>query len=88
MKKLTEIAALYTQEGYSQMPAAIIRHGSWPDQRVAVGVAGALPELAATHGLSHPAIILIGEVVGLDAAATQKNHRPIPLYAESPAAII
>lgn len=98
MKKLAEIAALYTQEGYSNMPAAIIRHGSRPDQQVAVGVAGNLPGLAASHALSHPAIILIGEVVGVGEAARagsataiateQKSHRTIPLFVKSPAAII
>ena len=87
MKKLAAIAELYTQEGYADMPAAIIRHGSRPDQQVAVGTAGSLPQLAATHGLSHPAIILIGEVVSVG-AAQQKSHRTIPLYVEPPAAII
>ncbi|HEY4107759.1 uroporphyrinogen-III C-methyltransferase [Puia sp.] len=88
MKKLAEIAGLYRQEGAGAMPAAIIRHGSWNSQQVAVGTAGSLAELAATHELTHPAIILIGEVVGLAAAGEQKSHRTIPLFAESPAAII
>ncbi|HLZ86807.1 MAG TPA: uroporphyrinogen-III C-methyltransferase [Puia sp.] len=102
MKKLAEIAQLYRQEGVADMPAAIIQHGSWPDQRVAVGTAASLVEMAAANGLSHPAIILIGEVVGLAATSAaagsaaavgaeieQKSHRTIPLYLEeSPAAII
>jgi len=88
MKKLAEIAGLYRQEGFAAMPAAIIQNGSRSDQRVAVGTAGELVQLAAAHGLSHPAIILIGEVVGLGAAAEIKSHRTIPLYTESPVAII
>jgi len=88
MKQLAAIAELYTKEGHAGMPAAIIQHGSWPDQRVAVGTAGHLPQLAATNGLSHPAIILIGEVVGLDPAVMQNDHRTISFYQEPPAAII
>ena len=70
------------------MPAAIIQHGSWSTQQVAVGTAGSLVELAAGRGLSHPAIIVIGEVVGLSAAVEIENRRTIPLYRESPAAIV
>lgn len=88
MKKLKEIAALYQQEGAAGMPAAIIQHGSWTSQRAAVGTAGSLVELAESNQLSHPAIIVIGEVVGLGSLAELKSHRTIPLYVESPAAII
>ena len=88
MKKLAEISELYRQENAAGMPAAIIQHGSWTSQRVAVGTAGSLAELAALHQLSHPAIIVIGEVVGLAAAGEQKSHRTIPIFRKSPAAII
>ncbi|HXB07926.1 MAG TPA: uroporphyrinogen-III C-methyltransferase [Puia sp.] len=88
MKKLPEIAALYRDEGAAGMPAAIIQHGSWTCQRVAVGTAGSLVELAAMQELSHPAIIVIGEVVGLGAAAEQKSHRTVSLFQLPPAAII
>jgi len=90
MKKLAEIAGLYRQEGFAALPAAIIQNGSWAHQQVAVGTAGELVTLAATHGLSHPAIIVIGEVVGLGAAAVskEKNRRTIPLFMEPPAAIV
>ena len=94
MKKLGEIAGLYRQEGFGNMPAAIIQNGSREGQQVAVGTAGELMELAAAHQLSHPAIIIIGEVVALSAAAgtgtseDQKSRRAIPLYGKSPAANI
>jgi uroporphyrin-III C-methyltransferase len=94
MKKLMEIEALYRREGAAGLPAAIIQHGSWTNQQVAVGTAGTLAEMAAQHGLSHPAIIVIGEVVGLGAAGAdpvaataQESRRTIHLYGESPAAI-
>src|SRR5882757_780602 len=63
MKKIKEIAEVYRKEGYGTMPAAIIQHASLPHQKMAVGVAGDLSELVAAYGLSHPAIIIIGEVV-------------------------
>lgn len=88
MKKLAEIAGLYRQEGFAAMPAAIIQNGSRAGQQVALGAAGELVEMAAAHGLSHPAIIIIGEVVALSAAAEIESRRTIPLYGESPAAII
>jgi uroporphyrin-III C-methyltransferase len=74
MKKLAEIAEVYRQAGLDQLPAAIIRHGSLPHQQVVLGVAGALPEMAERNRLSHPAIIVIGEVVDIPSSMT--SHRP------------
>jgi uroporphyrin-III C-methyltransferase len=94
MKKLAEIAAIYTFEGVATMPAAIIQHGSRETQRSAVGTAGSLEAMAAQHQLSHPAIIVIGEVVGLHTAGTlkttahEKSHRTVSLFQLPPAAII
>ena len=65
MKKLREIAAIYLQEGLGEMPAAIIQHGSLSHQRMAVGVAAALPMMAEEYRLTHPAVIVIGEVVAV-----------------------
>jgi uroporphyrin-III C-methyltransferase len=65
MKKLREIASIYLQEGLGETPAAIIQHGSLVHQRMAVGVAAALPRIAEEYRLAHPAIIVIGEVVAL-----------------------
>jgi uroporphyrin-III C-methyltransferase len=80
MNKLEEIARLYRQEGYGKMPAAIIQHASLPHQQVAIGIAGQLPELAQRQNLTHPAIILIGEVVGINRAdthsPTERIHQP------------
>jgi siroheme synthase len=82
MHQLSAIAQLYLQEGYGKMPAAIIRDGSLPDQQIAVGTAAQLPTLAIRHQLTHPAIIIIGEVVSLShpqnhphLAAPIKKHR-------------
>ena len=63
MKKLADIAATYKQEGKENTPAAILRHGSLPHQKLALGTAGSLPAMAVAQGLTNPAIIVIGEVV-------------------------
>ena len=82
MKKVNEIAAACREEGCGNMPAAIIRHASLPHQQIARGVAGDLPQLVADGRLSHPAIIIIGEVAGLSmgieigAAPEAKNGQP------------
>ncbi len=85
MHQLSKIAQLYLQEGYGKMPAAIIRDGSLPNQQMAVGTAAQLPTLAIRHQLTHPAIIIIGEVVSLShpqnhphLAAPIKKHRAEP----------
>lgn len=65
MRQLPEISRLYQLEGYGKMPAAIIQEGSLPGQRAIVGTAGQLAALAREHQFSHPAVIIIGEVVSL-----------------------
>jgi len=65
MKKLKEIAAAYLAEGLGDMPAAIIMHASLPQEKMARGTVRQLPELAATHQLTHPSLIVIGPVVQL-----------------------
>ena len=75
MKKLQEIANAYLQEGLGEVPAAIIQHGSLPHQRMAVGVVAALPKMAEEYRLSHPAVIVIGEVVGVGRGGAQPEVR-------------
>jgi uroporphyrin-III C-methyltransferase len=64
MKKLHEIAQTYIDAGNGDMPAAIIQHASLPHQRTVKGPIKNLPALAEEHRLTHPAIIIIGGVVG------------------------
>lgn len=65
MKKLKEIAAIYKGEGMGATPAAIIHHASMPGEKMVRGEVEQLPVLAAEYQLTHPSIIIIGEVVGL-----------------------
>ena len=84
MKKIQEISRVYREEGYGEMPAAIIQHASLPQEKRAVGVAGNLPELVERHQLTHPAIIIIGAVValGIEKAAncqSQAANQPLEI---------
>jgi uroporphyrin-III C-methyltransferase len=63
MKQLAVIAATYIKQDKGEIPAAIIQHASLPNQKIATGVVGNLPEMAAEGGLTYPALIIIGEVV-------------------------
>lgn len=66
MKKIKDIAAAYVKTGNGDMPAAIVQHASLPHRKVAFGKAADLPEIAKTHQLTHPAIIIIGQVVSVN----------------------
>jgi len=65
MKKIAEIAATYISEGMGETPAAIIQHATLSKQKSATGKVKDLQRMAEENGLTHPAIIIIGEVAGL-----------------------
>lgn len=46
-------------------PFAIIENGSRPEQRVIAGPLSALPELARSHDVGAPALLIVGEVAAL-----------------------
>jgi uroporphyrin-III C-methyltransferase len=62
MKKLPEIARIYDEKGYGDMPAAIIHYASLPYHKLAKGSIRELPQLAADQHITHPALIIIGPV--------------------------
>ena len=66
MKKLDEIAQSYIEAGKGDVPAAIIQHASLPKQKSAKGIVKDLKAMVDEHQLTHPAIIIIGEVVNLN----------------------
>jgi len=65
MKKLNEIAATYVEAGKGTVPAAIIQHASLQKQKAVKGLVKDLPELAEKDKLTYPALIIIGQVVGI-----------------------
>ena len=65
MKRLEEISTAYIQRGYGDMPAAIIQHASLPYSKLATGTAKDLPQMALDQQLTHPSIIIIGQVASV-----------------------
>ncbi|MDB5127358.1 uroporphyrinogen-III C-methyltransferase [Mucilaginibacter sp.] len=70
MKQIGAITATYLEEDRGNTPAAIIQHASLPHEKCVKGLVKDLPEIADKHQLTYPAIIIIGEVAGLE---TQTN---------------
>ena len=66
MKKLTEIASIYIDKGYGDMPAAIIHYASLPYHKIAKGCIKDLPQLATEQHITHPSLIIIGPVTNID----------------------
>ena len=46
-------------------PAALIYRATWPEQRIYPATLASLPAVAKTHAVKPPALLVIGEVVGL-----------------------
>ncbi|MBO2012529.1 uroporphyrinogen-III C-methyltransferase [Hymenobacter negativus] len=65
LKKAAEIAATYLEMGKGDTPAAVVQHISLPQQKVAIGRVENLPALVAAHGITYPALIVVGWVVGV-----------------------
>lgn len=63
MSKLSQIVALFKNEGKSETPIAIIQNGTRIDEKVGVGTITSIEEIVTKKELANPAIIIIGEVV-------------------------
>jgi uroporphyrin-III C-methyltransferase len=63
MTHLAEISRLFAQHRSPLEPAAIIQHGTLPEQNFVVANVSKLKEKAEQCGLSSPAVIVIGKVV-------------------------
>jgi hypothetical protein len=51
--------------GRPGLPFALVEHGSRPGQRVVTGTLLQLPDLARQHGVTAPAVLLLGEIAAL-----------------------
>ncbi|WPU93235.1 uroporphyrinogen-III C-methyltransferase [Mucilaginibacter sabulilitoris] len=67
MKQIDSIAETYVSQNRGETPAAIVQHASLPQQKVVRGLVKDLRKIADSQQLTHPAIIIIGEVAGLSA---------------------
>lgn len=72
MSRLTEICQLYKHFGRSYLPMAVIQNGTRPDERKVIGQVWEMPHLVREHNIGTPAIMIIGEVVGLHSAYTSE----------------
>lgn len=72
------VSALVEQGCDSQMPAAIVQWGTLAQQRSVRATLGELPMAMERAGLGAPAIVVIGQVAGLDEASLNWfEHRPL-----------
>jgi len=63
--KLAKIAEIFKNEGKGKLPVAVIQSGTTVNEKVAIGTADSIAELAAVQGITSPALIVFGEVVSL-----------------------
>lgn len=70
LNKLEEIVELFSRQGKSETPIAIIQNGTLKNQRSIVAKVSTIVEKARTTNIAGPAIIVIGEVVSY---ATELN---------------
>ncbi|CAN5151284.1 uroporphyrinogen-III C-methyltransferase [soil metagenome] len=58
-------------------PAAVIENGTLPGQRTVTGTLRSLPALAEAANISAPALVVVGEVVGLRERLAPSRDRPL-----------
>ena len=78
VENLPYITAKLTEHGRSpETPAAVIRWGTRPDQRVLVTTVGKAAQEVAEQGITPPAIFLVGEVASLCRELAWFDKRPL-----------
>jgi uroporphyrinogen III methyltransferase/synthase len=80
------IAALMEAGKSPQTPAAMVEKGGWPEQRTITGTLADIAEKARSSKIESPAILLVGDVVRLEAILAHKKIailRPESQQAES-----
>ena len=63
--KLAKIAEIFKNEGKGKLPVAVIQSGTTVNEKVVIGTADTITDLAAQQGITSPALIVLGEVVSL-----------------------
>lgn len=77
-RKLSANLQRLIQGGRSaETPAAYIASATTPDQKVIVGTLATLPEKTQEIDLTIPALVIVGDVVGLRAQIAWFEHRPL-----------
>jgi uroporphyrin-III C-methyltransferase len=64
LNKLDEISSIFSKHGKSETPVAVIQNGTLPEQKSVAATISTISGAVKNAGISAPAIIVIGEVVG------------------------
>ena len=73
MSKLEGIMHIFEQHGKRNTPVAIIQDGTTPRQKIITGSVHDIVWRAQAAGMSNPAIIIVGEVVNMQALLAEKR---------------
>lgn len=65
MRKLPQIVTAFLEQGRGNLPVMIVQNGSRPNEQKVLGTIQSIEQKVADSGISTPAIIVVGEVVGL-----------------------
>jgi uroporphyrin-III C-methyltransferase len=77
MSKLEKIMEIFSKNGKSQTPAAIIQNGTTDREKMVIGKVNDIYFKAESAGLTNPAIIMIGEVVNLHPTLLRANLQSV-----------
>lgn len=65
VERIEEIASIFTAQGKSRLPVAVIENGSSAHENIKIGIVETIAELVADHHICSPAILVFGDVVSL-----------------------
>jgi len=82
MSKLSEIMDIFIKHGKKDTPVAIIQNGTTPQEKIVTGTVYDIEFKAQHAGLTNPSIIVVGEVVSLQAVNKAVTARQVSLNAE------
>lgn len=77
MSRLAEIILLFSAWRSENLPVAVIQQGTWEDEKVAIGTVEDILDKVAEKGISSPAIIVLGDVVGLHPDAVKSIYHSV-----------
>lgn len=75
LSKLSQITEIFQANGKGELPVAVLQEGSLPTAKNVFGTVDTILENIAKEGVRSPAVIVLGEVVGLQHAAASLSRR-------------
>lgn len=82
MSKLEAIMDIFTTHGRAETPVAIIQDGTTPQEKMVTGTVKDIVWRAQNAGMGNPAIIVVGEVVNLQALLATENVQQLQIHEE------